>query len=388
MNNASLFTLNQMKKIYFFGVLFSVSLISCTSIKQLSNQEILTKQNCEISKMDSKLIYYDLKIDERVQKMIFDTGANMSVITDSLAIINYEQKKFGALGTVTGADGKETDLKTFTAKLESNLFESENKVFAFIPRSLTKCQKKEEFVGILGLDVFFKDNSILQLDFSSNKICNISNSQMNEIIKDNYFEIKSECRSKQIFVFLNIEGKEYRFKLDTGFAGTLVIPYEEKLNFTTFNSLTTIGGMYRTASSTTYGEEVFYENVPVKFNYNVLATKLLVSKTIKSQNIGLALIKGFDWIIDYNNEKVFIKRNNNIIDSNFNSNTFRYLVSEKDGKLLISTKQKQLKDYNLGDEIFSINSEKIVPENICQMQDLLNQTQDWSNLKIESIKVE
>jgi hypothetical protein len=40
---------------------------------------------------------------------------------------------------------------------------------------------------------------------------------------------------------------------------------------------------------------------------------------------------------------------------------------------------------NLGDQITSVNNIKVSSENICEMQNLLNETKDWSNLKLEII---
>lgn len=369
-----------------FLLLSGFLFFSCTTIKQLSSQKITTNTTCSSNNFNEKMIYLKAKVDYTEENFLFDTGAAMSVITDSSAITKIETKIFGNFGTVTGADKKTIDLKTFTAKFESDLFYSENKAFAFVPRPVIKCQQKEKFKGIIGLDVMFNDNLALQLDFSNNKICNITQIQINKI-KDSYTQIKSECKSKQIFIFLTIENKEYRFKFDTGFSGSLSISYNEKLDFSKYNSLVYIGNMFRTATSTSNGEESFYENIPLKLGVVNSISKILVSKTIKSQNIGNELIKQFDWIIDYNNNKVFLRKNANPINSELNRHAFQYLVSEKNDKLLICTKQKQLTNYNLDDQITSVNNQQVTPENICEMQNLLNKTQDWSTLKLEVIPV-
>ena len=366
-----------------FSFLIFFFLLSCTTIKQISNQKVTSKSNCKLNEMNSKLIYFNAKLDNKEQAFLFDTGATMSVITDSVAIYKIEEKKFGNFGTVTGADNKTIDLKTFTAKFESELFESENKVFAFIPRPKTKCQPSESFKGILGLDVFFNNNNSLSINFTDNKICSVNLIENKEFLINDYVEVKSECKSKQIFIFLTIEGMEYKFKLDTGFSGTLTIPFNEKLNFVKYNSITYIGNMFRTASSITTGEENFYENVSMSFNNSKVTSKLLVSKSIKAQNVGLSFMKAYDWIIDYNNNKVYIKKNKNEIDATFNKKLFSYLVVEKDNKLIITTKQKQLTAYNIGDEIILVNNQLVSSENVCEMQDLLNKTQDWNTLNIK-----
>lgn len=376
-----------MKKL-FIPIIICVFSFSCTSIKQFSKERIVMKVDCKNIEMNSSMIYFDILVDGQKQQLLFDTGAGMTFITDSVAIVDYHSKKFGALGTVTGADGKETDLRTFTAEIDSELFASTNKVFGYIPRPLAKCQKSEPFAGILGLDLLLRDENVLQLDFSNNKICNITNNTKQELLNSGYSKVKSEVKSRQIFIYLNINGKELKFKMDSGFAGSVVIPYNEQDDFSMYNSMSTIGSMYRTATSTTFGEEFFYEDVPLILNDITLPLKIHISKTIKSQNVGITLLRGFDWIIDYANSDVYLKRNSNLIDSKFNSKAFKYLVAEKDDNLFISTKQKHLEDYNIGDQIIEVSNTKISSDNICEIQELLNRTQDWSELGVKIIKVQ
>lgn len=369
-------------------LLFTASLIiSCTTIRQLSNQKIASKIGCSNNDFKEKMIYYTAKIDGKDENFLFDTGATMTVITDSTAITEMENKKFGNFGTITGADKKTIDLKTFTAKFESDLFYSDNKAFAYVPKQITKCQQKENYKGILGLDVLFNNDAVFMLDFTNKKICNIESERINNFESLGYNEIKSICKSKQIYLFLTIENIEYKFKLDTGFVGSLVIPFSKEIDFSKYNSIILEGNLYKTIASSTNGEEIFYENVPFKFGNNTINSKIQVSKTIKAQNLGMSFIKGFDWIIDYKNNKVYIKKNSNIIENMFNKNLFSYQCAEKNSKLIICTKQKKLNKYNLGDEITAVNNDKITSANICEMQDLLNKSKDWTSLNIDISKV-
>ena len=63
-------------------------------------------------------------------------------------------------------------------------------------------------------------------------------------------------------------------------------------------------------------------------------------------------------------------------------------MAEKDENLFISAKQKLLEQYNIGDQIIEVSNEKISSDNICEMQELLNKTQDWSELGVKIIKVQ
>ena len=191
--------------------------------------------------------------------------------------------------------------------------------------------------------------------------------------------------TNKIFIYLYINQIEYKFKFDSGFAGSFIIPFNETLNFNDINSLVYEGSLFSTANSITNGTEKFHEKVPIKIAQNNYYTTLLVSTSAKNQNVGILFIKCFDWIIDYKNNNVYLKKNKFEIKSENNKNAFQYSSSiDFIGKnLIISAKQKQLIKYNVNDQIISVNNQKVTPENICEMQTLLNTTQNWDTLQLE-----
>lgn len=375
-----------MKKIKYLT--FVVLLFNCTAIRQGISENIISNTACKENDMSNGMIYFDATIDNQIQTFLFDTGASMSVILDSTAVSDVKKKKLAVFGSVSGADKKSVKKTTLIAKINSELFKSENKVFAYVDKPLTKCQQANKFKGILGIDAFFNNDNPLMLDFTNNKICNLSlQNKMDLIINEGFYEIKSQCKSNQIYVFLKVDGIEYKFLLDTGFKGTFVIPYSDKLNFSKFNSLIFEGSLFRTINSITDGKEAYYEDVPTIIGNETINAKILISTSLGHQNIGMGFIKAFDWIIDYNSNKIFIKKNKNDVESKINKNVFSYLASEKTNKLVVYSKQKQLTKYNLGDQITSVNNHQVTTENICEMQNLLNNTQDWNALNLEVIPV-
>ncbi|WP_264558917.1 hypothetical protein [Flavobacterium sp. N2270] len=364
-------------------LMVTVILASCTTIKQLKNQDIQNYNKSTNLIEKNNLYYINSKIDNKSSLLLFDTGANMTVVFDSTAIENFELKKFGNFGTVTGADGKLTDLRTFTAIFENEIFKSDNKAFAFIDKTNVKCKKEMYYKGVLGLDIFFKNDLNLFLNFSDNIIGNISEDEKTKITNDGYQKIKSKCKSNKVYIYLNINNTEYEFKLDSGFLGNFIIPFDEKLNFEGFDSLVYEGSLFNTATSTTEGEENFYENIPITIGDINLNSTILVSKTIKNQNAGINFIKCFDWVIDYEENSVYVKKNNIELKSKNNENAFQYRSKiNSENELIISAKQKGFSEFNLNEKIISINSELVTESNICEMNDLLNKTQKWSDLNI------
>lgn len=373
--------MNKIVSLFYILIFFS-----CEGIKQLANEKVNTKIDCETIILNNKASLLNVKIDGFSSDFLFDTGATRSVLLDSTVVPNFSNKKISSLGAAKGADKKKIVNRLLTVKFNSTLFESDSKVLSFIKMPSSICsQFKTSYSGILGMDVFFENQSIMQLDFTNNKVCNINNQQLQEhLIKFKYQLLKSKCKSSQIFVFLTIEGKEYKFKLDTGYNGNIIMPYDDKLNFINENKIELEGSLYQTISSHTKGEELMYEKMPIVFAGQSMQAKVNVSNTIKAQNIGIEFIKCFDWLIDYNHNKVYVKRNQNEIESNFKRKV-SYYAKVKAKKLEVVIKEKSQTKFNLGDEIISVNGQKVTAENQCELQDLLNKTDDWNTLQLEVI---
>ncbi len=371
-----------MKKLFFIPILFTLTF--CTAIRQLGAEKVKEVNGCSTIVYDGKKALIELVIDQSRTKFVIDTGAGISALIDSTVIDSFEKKKFGYLGYVMGADRKKTKNRFFTAETKSDIFISKNKVLTYIKIPESKCSNnKNEYTGIIGIDFFFNEKNLLQLDFSNNKICNIHEDELQEFLSKNpYRLVKSLCKSNQIFIFIDIEGKEYKFKLDTGYTGNIIMPYNDELRFKNDKKLELEGSLFQTISSHTSGSEILYEKMPVTFASNNFESKVNVSTSIKAQNVGIDFIKAFDWLIDYNNNKVYVKRNQNTISSTFNRKIMYYakVINEK---LEIVVKEKSQIEFKLGDQIISVNGQKVTKENQCEMQDLLNKTEDWSSLQIE-----
>ena len=370
-----------MKK-FLFLLLLTFSF--CSTIKQLTNQKIDENQGCSIITLDGKRVLLEMEIDHAATNFLLDTGAGLSVLIDSTIVKDFQNKEFGSLGSAKGADRKKIKNRFFTVELNCDLFKSESKVLSFINMPKSQCaQGKKSYSGILGIDAFFNQDFIMQLDFTNSKVCNINEEQLQQNLLNNQYQLlKSKCKSNQIFVYLEIEGKEYLFKMDSGYTGNIIMPYNEKLSFKNDKKLELEGSLFQTISSHTSGSEILYEKMPVTFGSFNLEAKLNVSTSIKAQNIGIDFIKAFDWLIDYNNNKIYVKRNQNSIESVFTRKVM-YYAKVKAEKLEIVVKEKSQTKFNLGDEIVSVNGQKVTKENQCELQDILNKTEDWNSLQLE-----
>ena len=357
---------------------------SCKILKYSLNEKIISKENCA-SISSKRLLILDAEIENNREKFVFDSGAMASAVIDSTVIRDFKNKKFATFGSHYGADRKKKKNKIIPFKIKSELFESDNKMMLCVQSPISACSKESAVKGIIGLDAFFDNELSLFLDFSNSKVCNINAQQFQKLLTDNLYQvIKSKCKKNQIFVYLNIEGNEYPFKLDTGYTGSIVMPFDEKLAFKNKKKMELEGSLFQTISAHTSGQEVIYEKMPVTFGQYNLQAKMTVSTSIKAQNIGIDFIKAFDWIIDYNHNKVYVKRNQNTIEDKFNRKVMYYAKVNRE-KLEIVVKEKSQTKFKLGDQVIAVNGQKVTEKNQCELQDLLNKTEDWNSLQLEVI---
>lgn len=370
-----------MKK--YLAIIIAFQFCSCEAVKLLSKQEIKTYSGCSSIEYQGKVMTLPLELEKRKTAFIFDTGASASILTDTTIISEFHKRESVSLGAAKGADGKKIQNKFLAVRVQNPLFESANKALAYVNFPRNDCATSNSFTGIMGMDLFFEKGFSLQLDFSSGQVCNLNEEQLQRNLLGNSYQlVKSKCKANQIFVFLTIEEKEYPFKLDTGYTGNIILPFDAKRTFKNPNKTELVGAVFQTISSHTSGKEWIYEKMPLLFGTYDLSAKINVSSSIKAQNIGIDFIKAFDWLIDYNHNKVYVKRNQNPVESQL-SRKISYYTKVIQDRLLIVVKEKSQTQYQLGDQIIAVNGQKVTVENQCELQDFVNKTDDWTSLKLE-----
>lgn len=376
-----------MYKLFGFSCFIFFIILSCKTFKQVANQEIInTPGSLSFSNTNDAMIV-EVEINNKLQPFLFDTGAKNIIAIDSTIFDDFqEQKSTKSNFSIKGGDGERISKMPIVAQTKSNLFESNNKVFSFIDYPKSKCQQDWNFKGILGMSLFFKDDLALKMNFVDNEICNITTEDKLQSINEGFVKVKSECKSNAIFIYLIIEGIEYKLLVDTGFLGNIVLRKTDEIDLSHYSNITFEGNMYKTIASVTNGEECFYKDIPLKIGNISIPSEVQTSSTLKTQIAGKYFIQNFEWLIDFAKNEVYIKRNTNPLVNSIDKKQFTYLSVNKNGKLIICLKRQLATDHNLNDEIASINREKVTIENICEMQNLLNKTKDWSTLKIEVLR--
>jgi len=139
-------------------------------------------------------------------------------------------------------------------------------------------------------------------------------------------------------IFVTINDVEYKFKMDTGYNGSFSIPYKKDLNFLDETHQSFEGNLYRTLSGTTKNTtDYFFNDKTIAFQSTQYKTTITVSQSIKAQNVGMGFIKGFNWIIDAKNKKLYVKKNQHEIDTK-SSYSKKYIIVAENHNIKIMAK--------------------------------------------------
>lgn len=369
-----------MKKLLLF-VLFA-ALYSCQAISILQNQKIILATDKVNFDPAQKLLYIPTQIHQKNTQLVFDTGAMFSAVFSAESVCPNELKHAIRFGSVFGADHKKQAQKLVVLPVSSPLFKSENKVFAAVKMQQSVCTKPEnQLQGVYGMDLFFHQEKALSLSFSTSSILLLNGADaVKKASEEGYVLLPSKCKRNTLLVSAMIENKPFWFKLDSGFEGTMAVPYSSKNNFQNRVKTSYDGSAFQTVMNRTYGRDVFYSKMPFVLGEFKNQQQCVESSSIKYPLLGIRFMRGFDWIFDFKNKKIYAKRNGLQIPEKF-TNLFPYQTEASD-KLRISLKAVHEKSFRLGDEIQAVNGQKVTAENRCELQRLLNSTPDWGQLEL------
>lgn len=322
----------------------------------------------------------DVKIDGTAEKFLFDTGASGTIVLDTTLIKNFSKKERIKLFDVKDPNGQVATFYT-PANVETEMYNFNNNLVTVLKGIRNPCTNSYFYRGVIG-SAFFKKNSAQNYLFDfDNLILKSSEERFNE---KGYSEIKSKFFDNHIAIYISINGYEEPFLFDTGnLAYPLIIGSNSKIkpsNYIEYLGSEGIVASGKLESNSKYSNDNevsigdFKMNIPISF---------LSAKMKKYNNMGLDFIKQFNWIVDYKNNKVYFKRNNNKYEKQDIIPKYKYLTMITNNQLIIITKLKSELNFKVNDQIISVNNQKVTPGNICEMQDLLNSTNDWNSLQIE-----
>ncbi|RTY93968.1 hypothetical protein [Flavobacterium sp. GT3R68] len=363
-------------------IFFIFFFTSCTVFKQYYTQEINHKAGKITFLMKSNMPIIEIEMNSKKFPFVFDTGATATIVQDTLMVENFHKSAKGSL-SAKGVNGVKVEVSTINYPIKTTLFESKNKFLAVKQAEVNNCFTRN-FYGILGMDCFINDKLTMQINFSDKTLALIHKDSVNT---SDYKEIESSFRDQMIFVNFEINGTKKQFKLDTGFSDFFIIPLNDDPMFNKLDAELYNGSSFKAFDEfSDNNKEIHYKNVEMDFAGEKFVSTVIASSSNKATNVGIRFMKNFDWILDFENKKVFVKRINTENKLNKDFKKYNYITYNSNNQIVIILKNQQLIDYNVGDVITSINGEKVTAKNICEMNIKLNKAVDWGTLQLEIIR--
>lgn len=366
--------------------------ISCTSFKEYRNQEYKLTENSKQSLiLNNNQPLLEISVNGQNAYFLFDTGANSSIITDSVFLNKIKSEtNFKKSNSLTNASGLTLDsYKIIVEKITSTIFDSKNIILSYykLDKNLSNTQicdknSNNKKAGIVGLDNFINSDKTISLNFDDNFI-EILNEDCD---KNNFTEITGIFNklTKKILIPIILNNKKIIFLFDTGNNSGLLIKEDEfKNNEADFKADMMIGNFNGVS---TQKIKVFKKINVSNFPFDIQNLTITSLNPFLTNTMGMKFISKFNWLLDFKNKKIYIQKNENQFDKIVNEFNNLQAVTINN-KLLVGFKSDTILNFKINEEIISVNNTLITAENICDMQNLLNSTTDWEELKIEVKKL-
>ncbi len=323
------------------------------------------------------------EINGEMDTVMYDSGVNSFALLMYTPSTKPEGMKFYN-NRVSGADKRsKIKMTTLPVTIKTNMVVSEGLGFANLGPEPPICQREEalsahNIIGFQGLNLVR-----YMIDFTDNQMYEIPDSL--SIDTTEFIPIKCKLYRDVLWVYPRINGVEYECIFDTGNgAAAFLLQDEQRVDSPGEKDYVFEGSFGQAIGGHTDKQTFVWANQErLSLAGADKETEVLYVKSVSSNNMGLRAISKYDWIISTRggNLKMYARPHSTDVVKPFEAPAYR--VSTADGTLkilnrLIDGNEK----YKVGDQIISVNGEKITEENICHYYDLLTENKDWSGLEI------
>ena len=323
------------------------------------------------------------EINGKSDTVMYDSGVNLFALLMYTPSTKPEGMKFYN-NRVSGADKRsKIKMTTLPVTIKTNMVVSEGLGFANLGPEPPICQREEalsahNIIGFQGLNLVR-----YMIDFTDNQMYEIPDSL--SIDTTEFIPIKCKLYRDVLWVYPRINGVEYECIFDTGNgAAAFLLQDEQRVDSPGEQDYVFEGSFGQAIGGHTDKQTFVYASHE---NLSLAGvdkdTEVLYVKSVSNNNMGLKAISKYDWIISSRggNLKMYARPHATDVFKPFEAPAYR--VSTADGTLkilnrLIDGNEK----YKVGDQIISVNGEKITEENICHYYELLTESKDWSGFEI------
>ena len=323
------------------------------------------------------------EINGKSDTVMYDSGVNSFALLMYTPSTKPEGMKFYN-HRISGADKKsKVKVTTLPVTIKTDMVVAEGVGMANLGLEPPICQKESSLsvrniIGFQGLNLIR-----YKIDFTNNKMYELPDSLI--IDTTEFIPIKCKYKMNVLWVYPLINGVEYECIFDTGNGAAAFLLQDEQRVDSPRKEDYVFEGSYGQAIGGHTDKQTFVWANQERLNLAGAdkETEVLYVKSVSSNNMGLKAISKYDWIISSRggNLKMYAKPHETDVAKPFESPAYR--VSTSDGTLRIMTRLVDGNEkFKVGDQIISVNGEKITEENICHYYDLLTENKDWSGFEI------
>lgn len=332
--------------------------------------------------MNGSQMLFKAEVNGKPDTLMYDSGINSLMLLMYTPSTQPEGMKFYR-HRVTGADKKaKVKATTLPVMIGTSRVNNSGIGFAVLNPEPPICEKKSisdhHLLGSESLNV-----GHYMLDFTHREIVIIG--YLESIDTTGFIPIKCSMKRNALWVYPQINGVEYECIFDTGNGNTgFLLKDEQRVKNPQVNDYV-YEGSYGNAIGGRTNKQRFVRAQQETFSIDGAEkeTEITYVKDLPFNNMGLKAISQFDWIVSASKDgpKVYVRPH--AADEVKPSVMIRYKLIVDDGKLKISARLVDGKEvFKVGDQIISVNGEKITEENICYYYDLLTENNDWSGFEI------
>jgi len=341
-----------MKKIFVWLLVVLVN-YGCISYKKFFDAGSVTvKDNVEEIKitMVNHLPFCTVKINGKEYQFLMDTGAP-TVISEEI----YESLNIKKAQSYSTTDSQKKKKQAKFTKLPE--LQMGNLIFKEVGCAVMKFDDNQlkcfGIDGIIGANMMAK--LFIEFDYNNSLVKISNNISAFQVEKSDFHFDFHPKPQKTPMVEGKVLDKKISFTFDTGSNGYIKIPnefryYKNKTteeNFITTNGINSIG-VYGTSKSDT----TFVMKNTVDFDSTTFNNEIIDSGN--SNLIGNKFLKDYVFLIDWQSNKIYFRKNEIINEKEIKGFGFSYLFF--DGKAIVTSKiENKNIPINLGDEVLSIN---------------------------------
>lgn len=234
--------------------------------------------------------------------------------------------------------------------------------------------------ALVGSGSLLQFGNILKMDFTNGKMELLSEGYA--VDTNEYKLIEGHYFQGIPFVKITIDGKEYECIFDTGNQAGVLLKDTERIALVK-DSDYAYEGSYGLAASGTTASQKFIIAPEEKVTMCGMDSKnfVLYVENVSFNNIGIGFIQNFDWILDTYNQKIYAKNRN----LNYKTPTAeaQYRTTINNGNIVIINRLLNNRPiFSVGDIIDNVDGVTVTEENICDIQEKLSKSADWSGMNI------